>query len=114
MFAPDNVNVPAPCLVNPPVPPIVPAIAVLVPSPVVRIFAPKATLVPATPASDPIVSAPVSVRLPVPVNSTLATSSIAAPSVERLPVPATFTAIDPIAPDPVSANVPAFTVVAPV
>ena len=102
-----------PCLTNPPVPLIMPAIAVLVASPVVRIFAPRDTVVPATPAKDPIVSAPVSVRLPVPVKTTAAASAIAAPSVERLPVPATVTVVEATDPLPVSASVPALTVVAP-
>ena len=85
---------------------------VVVPSPVVRVLAPKVTDVPATPASDPMVSAPVKVRLPVPDNTTAAVSSNDVPSTLSVDVLFTFTTVDNN--DPLTTKVPPVTVVAPV
>ena len=89
-----------------------PAIMVFVAFPVVSVFAPRLAVEVAPPAKDPIVSAPDSVRSPVPVKTTAAVSSKAAPSTLILALVATFTTAD--ASDPVTTNEPPVTVVAPV
>ena len=71
------------------------------------------TVVPASPESCPIVSTPVSARLPLPVRVTAASSRSASPSVARLP-PETPIVADAIEPAPVSVSKPPFTVVLPV
>ena len=95
MLAPLSVNVPAPCLFSPPLPPTTPANAVLVASPVVSVFAPSVTVVPATPVSEPTVSLAPKVRLAP--NTLRFTASVSASAVLL-----------------VSASEPAATVVVPV
>ena len=94
-MVPDKVSVPAPALVNPPVPPIAPANAVLFRSPAVRVLLPRVTVVPDTPAKEPAVSLALSVKV--------------APDVPRTTAPVSAMALPP---DKVS--VPALTVVVPV
>ena len=82
-------------MVNPPVPPMAPANAVLFASPAVSVLLPRVTLVPVTPANEPTVSLAVSVK--------------SAPEVSRITAPVSAMALPPD-----KAKVPAFTVVLPV
>ena len=97
MLAPVSVSVPPPCLTNPPVPPITPAKTVEFDVPAVRLLAPSATMLPATPPRSWIVWPPV---LP-------AMSNV-------VPAAARSTPLDEaMLPPPESASVPALIVVTP-